>query len=378
MSEATSFTDRSESKSLLGPQALTLDSKLNGSDYSFSHIQETNRLKSDDQRYKASGVLPADFQIAGLESTSQKYTVYDQPAAQALQPPGPISETLTTGPYDSPIKLNVQITNVPEVSSAVSDQELTNYFSVATQSAATITSDSALQVAENLAKPNAINDDLISLAHHFSQDSNQFNKDAQAIATGTMREVENIADKLDKPMTPDQRAEMAGAVLPVFLMDGEALNPKVSNQMGLEQMTPAQLEALGIKRTEIRLNFERDETSFQARVKDDPRAICRIETPSPGVVECTDLYRGSLPEGTGNFLLSETLQNAGVMPTKQLVLRGIINPPTLAAFEQGLSAEDTLVAKSATKALKSLGIEPTSYRYQVVGDKLNIVIETGR
>ena len=72
-------------------------------------------------------------------------------------------------------------------------------------------------------------------------------------------------------------------------MDGEPLSPKASKQMELENMSAEQLEGLGIKKAEIPIQFERDQSSIQARVPGYPRAICRVETPSPGVVRVTIL-----------------------------------------------------------------------------------------
>lgn len=95
-------------------------------------------------------------------------------------------------------------------------------------------------------------------------------------------------------------------------------------------------------------------------------------------MHATDLSRGHLPEGTGYAFLSEALKAHGKLPTRQLILEGIINPETQQAFKSGIAAQDTLIGKCATKALMSLGITPTAYRYEILRDSLNIVIDTTR
>jgi hypothetical protein len=380
--EAPRTNDSGERKGLSGNTALLTPDQSESSRNS-AHLEEKNRFAAADERYKTAGVLPGDFQITGLQdskSQSAKYTLYEQPASQALRPLPLLPELAKTGPYDSDTKLNVQITNVPEVSPAMTGQQVLNYFETTSQVGAA----AVHPIEEHLAQPNAINKDLTNVGlalygfpEYAAHNPDQLIIDGKNAIQWASRQAENISEKLDKAMTPEQRAEMAGAVLPLFFMDGEPLSPKASKQMELENMSAEQLEGLGIKKAEIPIQFERDQSSIQARVPGYPRAICRVETPSPGVVECTDLFRGGLPEGTGNSLLSETLKTYDVMPSKQLVLKGIINPPTLQAYSEGAAAEDTLVAKSATKALKSLGITPSSYQYEVVGDKLNIIIETG-
>src|SRR5271168_3372344 len=133
--EAPRANDSGERKGLSGNTA-NLTPEQSESARNSAQSGEKTRLSAADQRYKAAGVLPADFQITGApepNAQSQKYTVYEQPASQALAPLPPIGETVTSGPYDSSTKLNIQITNVPEVSPPMTGQQVLNYFETATQ-----------------------------------------------------------------------------------------------------------------------------------------------------------------------------------------------------------------------------------------------------
>ncbi len=176
--------------------------------------------------------------------------IHEHAAKQALEPLPSLSPTMRQPPYDSSVKANVQITNVPEVSEAVQQEVLGKYAEAVLENAAA----AVRQIENHLAQPNAINSDFLKagqwvtgLPEHFAQSPEQLNKDAQGIADATM-------DEIDKPLTPDERAKMAGILLPMFFFEGgkEPINPETIEQMGLEGLSEAELKALGIeKRVEI-------------------------------------------------------------------------------------------------------------------------------
>lgn len=58
-------------------------------------------------------------------------------------------------------------------------------------------------------------------------------------------------ERLDKALTPQQRAEMAGTILPMFFFAGdkEPIHPRVASGMGIDKMSPTELRALSIERT---------------------------------------------------------------------------------------------------------------------------------
>jgi hypothetical protein len=170
---------------------------------------------------------------------------------------------------------------------------------------------------------------------------------------------------------------------PMFLAPGKnkVINTREIEAFGglkrLESMTDGELASIGLRRYEMpKIRLERDDFSIKASIPSQDRTFFRAEIPSPGVVHATDLFLGELPPGTGNNFFAAALKGHGALPTKELRLAKIVNPETVLAWKAGLPPEETLVAKCATKALKQLGIKPTAYRYEVVGDKLNIVIDT--
>ena len=86
--EAPRANDSGERKGLSGNTALLTPDQSESSRNS-AHSEEKNRFAAADERYKTAGVLPGDFQITGLQdskSQSAKYTLYEQPASQALRP----------------------------------------------------------------------------------------------------------------------------------------------------------------------------------------------------------------------------------------------------------------------------------------------------
>jgi hypothetical protein len=123
------------------------------------------------------------------------------------------------------------------------------------------------------------------------------------------------------------------------------------------------------------LALSSDEFSIRASVPGDPKAFIRAELPEPGVVEVTDIFRGGLPKGSGGQFLADTLKAQGISPSKQLVFKGIINEPTVKAFELGIDPANSVLGRTGRNALKRMGLSPKSFKFQVGrGRKLNLVI----
>ncbi len=199
--------------------------------------------------------------------------IHEHPAKQAVEPIPELSPTIQKTPFDSSVKVNVQITNVPEVSEAVQQEVLGKYAEAVLGNAAA----AVRQVENHLAQPNAINSDFQKIGQwlsegpeHFSKSPEQLNKDISAVTTGAMEEI-------DKPLSVDKRAQKAGMLLPMFFFEGgkEPINPETIEQMGLEGMSEAQLKALGIEKrvellaeTETREAIEALEIAQQKLIKD--------------------------------------------------------------------------------------------------------------
>lgn len=175
-----------------------------------------------------------------------KTKIHEHPAKQALEPLPGLSPTMQKPPFESQVKANVQITNVPEVSEAVTDEVLGKYAETVLENAAA----AVRQLENHLAQPNAINSDFQKIGQwasegpgHFAQSPEQLNKDVQELAGAAI-------DEIDKPLEAEDRAKMAGMLLPMFFFEGgkEPINPETIEQMGLEGMSEAELKALGIER----------------------------------------------------------------------------------------------------------------------------------
>ncbi|HEY9870483.1 MAG TPA: hypothetical protein V6D08_15065 [Candidatus Obscuribacterales bacterium] len=311
--------------------------------------------------------------------------IYEQPARQALEQLPPISETLNEAPYGSRVKLNVQITNVAEVPEPI--QSLNDV-----QALGSGIGQGLLHVGQEtlnyLATPGAVENGLLEIGpaldnavnYYANTPAEQVRQDAQE-ALGFIWQ--GLEDSLGHPLKAQERGERAGEMMAAFIPIGanKVLNERELVALGgaekLERMTQQELEALGLRRFEMpRLKLERDEFSIRASIPGDDKAWVRAEIPSPGVVNITSLHKGALPEGLGGQFLAEALKGHNAIPTERLILRDVLNPETLAAYKAGVAPADTLLGKCATKALKQLGMTPTSYKFEAVQGKLNLVIET--
>jgi len=114
------------------------------------------------------------------------------------------------------------------------------------------------------------------------------------------------------------------------------------------------------------------------KVEGHPRAFFGGLVEQPGDIKVGYLMGSTLPKGTGNFFLSESLRMHGELPTNKLIIKQIVNEETVKAWKFGDPAERTLMAKCASKALKNLGITPVEFKFEVVNGSLNIVITTRR
>lgn len=164
--------------------------------------------------------------------------IYEYPAKQAVEPMPHVN--LGDPEFQSSIKLNVQITNVPEVSEGVKPEELLQYTDTMLQSGA----QAVRQIERHMAEPNAINNDIANMAAHFSQSPYQLNNDVQALFSAAINQI-------DHPMTADERAKAAGELMPMFFFEGNAkepISPKAVEQMGLEALSQEELNSLGINR----------------------------------------------------------------------------------------------------------------------------------
>jgi hypothetical protein len=88
----------------------------------------------------------------------------------------------------------------------------------------------------------------------------------------------------------------------------------------------------------------------------------------------TDVFRGALPAGSGSRILAEGLKGAALVSGQRLIFSGITNAETLAHYESGLIAADSLLGRLGAKALRQIGLEPVTYEFETVRGKLNLLV----
>lgn len=216
----------------------------------------------------------------GVNADGTPYKVYTAQPVQAVEKPGDINKRLTEGAYQSSVKLNVQVTNVPEVSTGVKPDQALEYVGQVMQAGA----NAVRPVEEHLSKPNAVNNDLWNLPRntgkfleHLAQCPEQLNNDVAAVAGP-------VLDTIDKPMMQEQRASMAGMMLPLFFFEGgnRPIDKNVVQQMNLEHMTEEELKALGIERKAVKIadNPSTEKTQKPAEITsealDNPEGLAKL------------------------------------------------------------------------------------------------------
>lgn len=130
----------------------------------------------------------------------------------------------------------------------------------------------------------------------------------------------------------------------------------------LEKMSTEELAANGLRTFEMpELILKRNGAAIETKVEGHPRAFFGGLVEQPGDIKVGYLMGSTLPKGTGNFFLSESLRMHGELPTNKLTIKQIVNEETIRAWKFGDPAERTLMAKCASKALKNLGITPVEF-----------------
>jgi hypothetical protein len=211
------------------------------------------------------------FGIEGLEDEAPKrnangttYQVHRAEASQAIRGLDPLSKPMTESAFQSSVKMQIQATQVPEVSSAVDPKEALKYTGKVMESGVAV----VRQAQSHMAQPNAINNDLTNAAMHYGQSPYQFNQDLLTAGAAAM-------ERLDKPMTAEERAGIAGALMPMFFFDGHSkpVETEVVQQMKLEEMSAEQLKALGIERKEMSMSAFPEELRDLPLTKAEPELL---------------------------------------------------------------------------------------------------------
>jgi hypothetical protein len=178
--------------------------------------------------------------------------VFEQPASQATEPMPPVSERIRKAPDSSPFALNIQITNVPEVSPAIRPEQWLHHVGSAFGAGA-----EAVRSTEAwLAKSNAIHDSLVQLGPTLDTAVNYYStKFPVEIARDAEDAVTEACKVLEKtfafPHSAEDRAKTAGMMIPMFFFDGkvtESIHRETVQQLGLEKMSEQKLGQLGIVR----------------------------------------------------------------------------------------------------------------------------------
>lgn len=189
---------------------------------------------------------------ASAQSVATKTKIFEHPAKQGLEPIPPVSSVLNELPYGSTVKLNVQITNVPEVSESIKPQELLHYADVAFEAGA----QAVKPVEKYMTQPNAVSDSLVGIGPVLDNTVNYYANTAaeqvgRDIKTALGFAGETLENALSHALMPEERAKVAGTVMPLFFFESNVKEPIRSDavkQLGLDGLKESELSELGILR----------------------------------------------------------------------------------------------------------------------------------
>ena len=351
--------------------------RSNASDGSLRHYQSTTQVRRNlpsdwQQQNQSIELIDGDVTVSrtnplkeanltkGANADGKPYKVYTAQAGQALEKPGDIDKRLTEGDYQSSVKLNVQITNVPEVSAGIKPDELLGYVGQVMEAGAK----AVRPIEEHLSKADSVNQDLWNLPgnvgkvfEHLGQSPEQLNQDV-AVVTG------RILETIDKPMTAEQRSEAAGALMPMFFFEGggKPIDKAAVNQMKLDQMTAEELKMLGIDRVQMEmpaipedlkdLPLTKASREFLDAIERKNRVI-EIGEPNSWVVSHLD----SIPAEASVFV-------TGPLEADIILLRE--NPSKIAALEEFLHGTQRQIAnpKDQDRVILELHVKDFMIRHR--------------
>jgi hypothetical protein len=218
---------------------------------------------------------------------------------------------VTNGEYDSSVKLNVQITNVPEVSESVKPEEVLQHLNRAFEAGA----QAVRPIEKFMTQPNAVTDSLVGVGpildnavnYYANTPSDQVGRDIQKTLEFAGEALENT---LGRALTPDERANIAGAAMPMFFFQGnvkEPIHPETVQQLGLNGLKETELSELGILRITRKAGKGGDWPVINERPSPD---VVRQPTPDGCVAAVGEML------SDGKFKQAEIFPEVGTIPER--------------------------------------------------------------
>lgn len=161
---------------------------------------------------------------------------------------------------------------------------------------------------------------------------------------------------------PEQAADAPGGDIESSQSTRRARLPKRRLSRDEEDFV-AELETTAVTDDVIELSHESDPSVFVHIALEGATGALGAGPLDAATVRVMSLYRGGLPKGSGHRLLMRALERYGVRPTERLIFEYVEHPETVQAKADGVPAEDTPLARTGMRALRALGLTPSSARY---------------
>lgn len=147
--------------------------------------------------------------------------VIEKAATQATEQIPPVPDSIKNAPDASPVVLNIQITNVPEVSKGVAPQQWLQHIDSTFAAGA----QAVKPIEQWMATQNAVNDALLGIGPALDNAVNYYaDTPVDQVVSDVQGLLSTAGDALDRTFsfahTPKERAKTAGEIMPLVFTDG--------------------------------------------------------------------------------------------------------------------------------------------------------------
>jgi hypothetical protein len=148
-------------------------------------------------------------------------SVIEKAATQAMEQIPPVPDWIKNAPDASPVVLNIQITNVPEVSKGVAPQQWMQHLDTTFAAGA----QAVKPIEQWMATPNAVNNALVGVGQALDNAVNYYaDTPVDQVASDVHDALSSAGDVLDRTFsfahTSKERAKTAGDIMPLVFTDG--------------------------------------------------------------------------------------------------------------------------------------------------------------
>lgn len=295
------------------------------------HILDKHESATDLMCITDSDKAKSKFEIYDPKADSKGPRVIEKAATQAVEPIPPVSESIKNAPDSSPVVLNIQITNVPEVSKGVAPQQWIQHIDTTFAAGA----QAVKPIEQWMATQNAVNDALIGIGPALDNAVNYYaNTPVDQVVSDVQGVLGTVGGALDKTFSiahaPEERAKTAGEIMPFVFTDGLGTTGE-SATLKTADAVATQVDAAVMQTIEKSLDAIKAAPDLAADIKQGLYDFLKGQQLTVQQVEAAGIPRGffdDIPRGATKddtfFAMSKAEEGDGV-PKRTSVGKGEIN-----------------------------------------------------